>query len=183
MKKEIKLNLGCWHRNFGDDWVHIDQCYMPHISSHDIINLPFESNSVDLIYASHVISYWDRVEVIDVLRNWKRFLKKGGILRLAVPDFGVMSNLYQDGKVTLDDLLGPVYGHMQVAGEVIYHKTTYDHTSLIELLDNVGFNNIRRWDWRKVDHGIYDDHSQAYMAPKGDKENGTLISLNVECTK
>ena len=38
------------------------------------------------------------------------------------------------------------------------------------------------WDWRKVDHGKFDDHSQAYI-PHMQKETGTLISLNIEAVK
>ena len=43
---------------------HIDGGDYPHLDSNDIINLPYENNSVDLIYASHVIEYFDREEVI-----------------------------------------------------------------------------------------------------------------------
>ena len=66
--------------------------------------------------------------------------------------------------------------------EFIYHKTTYDFSSLKNILEKNGFNNVRYWDWKKVDHGIYDDYSQSYI-PHMDKENGYLMSLNVECEK
>ena len=36
--------------------------------------------------------------------------------------------------------------------------------------------------WRETEHSQFDDHSQAYV-PHMDKENGVLISLNVECNK
>ena len=64
----------------------------------------------------------------------------------------------------------------------IYHKTVYDKESLYLLLSNIGFKNIKEWNHKSVDHGIYDDHSQAYL-PHMDKKNGKLISLNLECTK
>lgn len=67
-------------------------------------------------------------------------------------------------------------------GENIYHKTIYDFDSLKKLLMSVGFKNVDRYDWRKTSHSKFDDHSQAYL-PHMDKENGTLISLNVECVK
>ena len=38
------------------------------------------------------------------------------------------------------------------------------------------------YDWEQTEHSKFDDHSQAYI-PHMDKENGTLISLNVECIK
>ncbi len=50
------------------------------------------------------------------------------------------------------------------------------------LLTKTQFYDIQEWDWRSVEHGKIDDYSQAYL-PHMDKENGTLISLNVECVK
>ena len=87
----IKINLGCGWRNFGKDWHHVDGGDYDHLDSRDIINLPFKDNSVDLIYASHVIEYFDRVEIIEVLNKWKSKLKSGGTLRLAVPNFKTMA--------------------------------------------------------------------------------------------
>ena len=74
----MKLHLGCGMKSFGDDWVHIDGSNYPHIHSHDIVNLPFEENTVDLIYLSHVFEYFDRDEAVDVLSKWKKVLKPGG---------------------------------------------------------------------------------------------------------
>jgi len=42
--------------------------------------------------------------------------------------------------------------------------------------------NIKRYNWKDTEHSKIDDHSQAYL-PHMDKDNGTLISLNVECIK
>ena len=65
---------------------------------------------------------------------------------------------------------------------MIYHKTVYEFASLKKLLDECGFTDVRRYDWRQTIHRDYDDHSQAYI-PHMDKEHGKLISLNVECVK
>lgn len=180
----IKLHLGCGKRDFGEDWIHIDGADFPHVQYHDVIDLPFMPDTVDLIYASHLLEYFDRYEVHGVLYNWYSKLKKGGILRLAVPNFEILVKLYQDKTLELDGILGPLYGRWYMGGDkYVYHKTTYDSWSLRELLlDDIGFKSIREWDWRKVDHGKFDDHSQAYI-PHMDKENGTLISLNLEAIK
>ena len=143
--KELKLNLGCWTRNFGEDWVHIDGGHYPHVSSHDIVNLPFENNTVDLIYASHVFEYVDREEGLEVLKKWVSKLKKGGTLRIAVPDFQSMAKLYIEDSVPLDKFLGPLFGKMKMDDETIYHKTVYDFTSLKKLLTDAGFNHIQRY--------------------------------------
>ena len=66
--------------------------------------------------------------------------------------------------------------------KTIYHKTVYDYSDLKKVLEDNGFGNIKKWDWKDVEHGKYDDYSQAYL-PHMDKINGTLISLNIECKK
>lgn len=179
----IKLHLGCGKKNFGEDWIHIDGSHYDHIHSHDIVNLPFEENSVDLIYLSHVFEYFDVDERHGVLKKWLKVLKPGGILRLAVPDFEACAKLYVNKSVPLSKYVGMFYGKWKMTEKVtIYHKTLYDFTIMKKVLEDNGFNNVRRWDWRKVDHGKFDDYSQAYL-PHMDKENGTLVSLNVECVK
>ena len=176
----IKVNLGCGWRNFGKDWHHVDGGDYDHLDSHDIFNLPFEDGTVDIIYASHVIAYFDREEIIPIIKNWKNKLKNGGILRLATPDFGQMMELYSNSHWKIDSFLGPLYGKMKMGKDTIYHKTAWDESSLFEMLKSVGFNDYARYDWKDYDvHVKNDDHSQAYL-PKMDKENGILISLNVE---
>lgn len=179
----MKLHLGCGKRNFGEEWIHIDGSNYPHISSYDITKLPFEDNTVDLIYASHVFEYFDREEAVEVLEEWKRVLKPGGILRLAVPDFEACAKLYVTGEYSLDRFASMFYGKWKVTEQLtVYHKTIYDFKSLEKVLIDNGFNTVKHWDWRKTCHSQFDDYSQAYL-PHMDKQNGTLISLNIEATK
>jgi predicted SAM-dependent methyltransferase len=178
----IKINMGCGWRDFGKDWVHIDGGDYPHLDSTDIFNLPYEDNSVDLIYASHVIEYFNREEVKDVLNEWIRILKPNGTLRLAVPNFKNMIFLYHTYEYPLETFLGPLYGQMSMGDKTIYHKTTYDFDSLKSLLESLDMKNVIEYDWRETEHSEFDDHSQAYI-PHMDKATGTLISLNMECKK
>jgi len=177
----IKLHLGCGWRNFGPDWVHIDGGDYAHLQHNDITNLPYDDNLVDVIYASHVIEYFDRTEIKSILQEWYRVLRPGGVLRVAVPDFLKLSWVYQDTK-NLDNILGPLFGKMPMGDQTIYHKTVYDFKSLKDLLQSLGFNDIISYNWKELDHAQFDDHSQAYY-PHMDKENGLLISLNVEAKK
>lgn len=178
-----KINMGCGWRNFGKEWIHIDGGDYDHLDYKSITNLSqFEDNSIDLIYASHVIEYFDRDEIKILLKEWKRILKTNGILRIAVPNFEVMSNLYLQKKIKLEQILGPLYGKMKMGDNNVYHKTTYDFESLKNILEFCDFKNIIIYNWKNTEHSTFDDHSQAYI-PHMDKENGILISLNVECQK
>jgi predicted SAM-dependent methyltransferase len=178
----IKINMGCGWRNFGTDWIHIDAGDYEHLDYKSITELEMQDDTVDLIYASHVIEYFDRETVKPLLEEWKRAMKSGAILRLAVPNFEALARLYVTGEIKLSKAVGPLYGRMLMADETIYHKTTYDFDSLKKVLESSGFVNVRLYDWRDTEHSQFDDHSQAYI-PHMDKENGTLISLNVECEK
>jgi predicted SAM-dependent methyltransferase len=180
--KKIKLHLGCGKRNFGSDWIHIDGGSFTHLEYYDVTRLEFGNNTVDTIYASHLIEYFSRNEIGPILNEWNRVLTPNGTLRVAVPDFESMSNLYVKSKLPLASILGPLYGELKMGESTIYHKTVYDFESISRLFLDHGFTNAHRYDWRETDHSEHDDHSQAYI-PHMDKEHGTLISLNVECQK
>ena len=178
-----KINMGCGWRNFGSDWIHIDSGDYDHIDYKSITDLSqFKNETIDLIYASHVIEYFDRKEVVPLIEEWHRVLKKGGILRVAVPNFAMMAHLYTTGAFLLDNFIGPLYGRMSMGNDTIYHKHVYDFKSLETLLISCHFEDCRLYDWRETEHHMFDDHSQAYL-PHMDKENGILVSLNVECVK
>ena len=178
----LNLHLGCGKR-YIPGFVHVDLADFPHIDyRHDIRTLPmFEDETVDLIYACHVLEYFDVYEVHDVLQEWHRVLKPNGTLRLAVPDFDALDFAYH--MWGLPAILGPLYGRWEVSpGVVIYHKTVYNMEDMEKLLRESGFSFVHRYDWRETIHKDYDDYSQAYL-PHMQKDTGTLISLNVECKK
>ena len=95
----MNLHLGCGKR-YIEGFVHVSLEDFPHINyRHDVRELPmFDDNVADLIYASHVIEYFDRVEVLEVLREWQRVLKPGGVLCVAVPDFAALAEVYGIAK-------------------------------------------------------------------------------------
>jgi predicted SAM-dependent methyltransferase len=182
----MNIHVGCWTRNI-PGFINVDLVDLPHIHhKRNIDDLSvFEDNSADLIYSSHNFEYFDRVDAKRVLAEWRRVLKPGGLLRLAVPDFEKLIHIYQQTG-DIHKILGPLFGrmgiHTSTGDQTIYHKTVYDFNSLKLLLEESGFGNVRRYDWRETIHRNYDDHSQAYF-PHMDKENGILLSLNIETNK
>ena len=190
----LQLHLGCNTVDFGPDWVHIDAAHHPHVSSHNVKELPFADGSASIVYSSHMFEYFDRDEAKEVLAEWFRVLMPGGTVRIAVPDFEAVARLYLDEttEVTLDTYVGMLFGKWTVGkgaaspspldGQNIFHRTVYDRRSLTAGLEAAGFEDVRKWDWRRVSHGHVDDFSQAYW-PHMHKENGTLVSLNLEARK
>ena len=179
---KVKLHLGCGKRHF-PGFIHIDRDPWEHLDyQRDIKDLSnFEDNSVDLIYLCHCFNSFDDDDARAALKEWHRILKKGGILRIAVPDFEAISMAYLSFKdLKLVKIL--VTGYYKGKLGTDYHRSVYDEATLKKLLEECGFKNVHRWDWRKTFHAEYDDYSQAYL-PHMDKENGMLVSLNLEAEK
>jgi len=154
-------------------WRHVD-----HVTPIDRLPM-FADDSVDLIYAAHVLEQFGRYRIFDVVSEWYRVLKPGGILRLAGPDFAKAARHYL-AHGDIREVIGLVVGGQADADD--FHKALFDEVNLGELLLDVGFASVDRYDWRATEHALIDDLSQAYL-PHLDKENGTLVSLNVEAVK
>jgi len=178
-----KLHLGCGAK-FIDGFIHVDANPHPHVDFRGAVDhLPFiEDGSIDLIYASHLLEHFGRHEVGRVLAEWHRVLAPGGVLRLGVPDYGACARLYVEGRLAngVKDILGLMMGGQRDIYD--YHKMIFDRASLDALLKEAGFRETRTWDWRTTEHAHIDDYTQAYL-PHMDKENGVLVSLNIEAIK
>jgi predicted SAM-dependent methyltransferase len=178
----VCIHLGCGKR-YIPGWIHVDVDDYPHIAHRSAAYpLPmFADRHADLIYASHFFAYYDRFEAQQVLREWLRVLKPGGVLRLSTPDFEKVVEVYgktQDLKL----FYGFLYGRYETLAGPIYYRMTYDYRTLEEAMLSAGFRAVRRYDWRRTIHRDYDDYSQSYL-PHMDKEHGTMMSLNVEALK
>lgn len=178
----MKLHLGCGPRHI-PGFVHVDAQPAPRV---DIVGpverLPMEDNSASLIYASHVLEHFGRHAYKAALREWFRVLKPGGILRLSVPDFAACAAIYYESGLAdgLSGLVGLIVGGQR--NEHDFHKMVFDEDFLRRELLDTGFREVRRWDWRATEHADIDDFSQAYI-PHLNKENGKLMSLNLEAVK
>jgi len=90
-----KLHLGCGTKHL-EGYTNIDIRYLPGVD--EINNIRFlrnyKNNTVDEIYACHVLEHFGRWEYKDVLKRWFEILKPGGQLRLAVPDFSSICSYY-----------------------------------------------------------------------------------------
>lgn len=81
-----KLNLGCG-RSIKDDFVNIDIVDFGGNLIHDLNTFPypFDENTFDYIYASHVLEHLD--SFYKTITELSRILKPGGILEVYAPFF------------------------------------------------------------------------------------------------
>lgn len=61
--------------------------------------LPFEANSIDYIYSSHVLEHFKRFESEGILKECHRILREGGIIRIVVPDLKLLAKKYLENDV------------------------------------------------------------------------------------
>ena len=177
----MKLHLGCGNKRI-DGFINIDCRYLPSVDKVENIKFlrSFKPNTVDLIYASHVLEHISRWEYKHCLKRWFDILKPGGVARIAVPDFDKICQHYIKFK-DLRMLSGLLYGGQDYFEN--NHFWCWDKETLSrELVDEIGFREVNQYDWRETEHSEIDDCSQAYL-PHMDKDNGILMSLNVEAIK
>lgn len=185
----LKLHLGCGKR-YLPGWTHIDLVDFPHIDyQRNAADLSiFEDGSVDEIYACNLLEHFTRSEIPKVLAEWARVLKcrekedspkTGGILRLSVPDFeaSVAHYLqYHDLAILESNFVGGQKDKFD------FHYYQFDFALMKTLLENIGFGNVQRYDWRDFLPEGFDDYSRCYL-PHMDFENGRLMVLNVTAEK
>ena len=176
----MKLHVGCGNVIISG-WSNLDIEKLPGVDIQDDIKTleKIEDGSCDIIYASHVLEHVGRNEFGNVLKTWNKKLKMNGVLRVAVPDFEKAIEWYTKTNNILD-IVGLVSGGQK--SDFDYHQMIYDKKYLTEVLEKCGFADIHEWNWRETEHNMYDDYSQSYL-PHMDKENGMLMSLNLEGKK
>jgi hypothetical protein len=110
----------------------------------DIRHLPdyFAYDSVDEILAYQVIEHFKQHEFEIVMLNWYECLKKGGILRIDVPDILATLKIVieaEDG-VDKDFVLRLIYGSGR--NDYCIHYNAFYPEKLTKILKNIGYRKI-----------------------------------------
>ena len=179
---EIKLNLGCG-RDVLAGWVNIDNSPSVLLSRwlvvkkllfrvglisktfyetewpKDIVwrnvsrGLPYPDDAVDKIYSSHMLEHLERERGELLLRECFRVLKRGGILRLVVPDLMFHARRYLQlvsenqsvGRGPHDEFLWNIYGaYLEKRRYGASHRYMYDWPTLRVVLQEIGFSQVIR---------------------------------------
>ena len=114
--------------------------------------LPFKSGSVDVLYSSHMFEHLDHEEAIAFLREARRVLRSGAIMRLAVPDISKQVERYLSSGDADEFVANTHLTQARPQGLVArlkvaflgtrHHQWMYDGASLSKLLAAHGFRNI-----------------------------------------
>jgi len=174
----MKLHLGCGKLKL-KTFINIDISSDTSDLKLDFTNLSiFNSSNIEEIYISHALEHFKRREIIPLILEWNRILKIDGVLRISVPDFEKVVQMYSKNR-DISELIGFLSGGQK--DEYDFHYINFDIYILEKLLKACGFDNIERYNTHDF-LGDKDDYSKCYL-PHMDFENGELMSLNIICKK
>lgn len=137
---DIKLHLGCGN-TIMSGWQNIDKySTKPGVLKHDIRKLPYEDNSVSVIYSSHMIEHVHQKELPDAIQEWFRVLKPGGQLIVRCPHGPTYLQKWLNGDdefrtgIGLNAVLGVQTNH-----DGVLNRGLFSESILTTALEKVGF--------------------------------------------
>jgi len=147
-KKKRYLNIGCGGRPTQStkdiEWVNIDKYLVPPGGIQaDAKDLPFEKETFDYVLCDQLLEHIEMADILTVLQEIKRVLKKGGTAIIAVPEF--KSAIKDFMSYDWDKYFNPfqyqwmsevIYGGQNHEGE--FHKTPMTPGFLHYALNMVG---------------------------------------------
>jgi predicted SAM-dependent methyltransferase len=175
----VYIHVGCGSINH-PKFINIDGLPAPHIHYIRAIDdlSPFKDNSADLIYACHCLEHFPHTKVLSVLAEWFRVLKPGGILRLSVPDFDLLLNIYKENGSEVNTILNMLMGGQDY--KYNFHMVIFNRKSIERLLRNTGFKEVLEWHPGSCELTTFDDYSNKKFLI-GSKYYP--VSLNIEAVK
>lgn len=145
--ERLWINLGCGPRTLAG-FVNVDLLDAPGVDVVADVSspLPFRDGQADLVYASHVLEHLPTAQVPAVLREWRRLLRDGGEVLIAVPNLELIAELLSSraGWFTPpnEPWIGAIYGGQK--DEHDFHKTGFTPLWLAKLLNDAGFGDIKQ---------------------------------------
>jgi predicted SAM-dependent methyltransferase len=176
---EINLHLGCGSINH-PKFLNIDGLpsqHIHHVGPIDDLS-KFQTDSVNLIYACHCLEHFPHRQVPKVLAEWFRTLKKGGILRLSVPNFDLLLEIYYDNGKDISTIVPVLMGNQDY--KYNFHMTAFNKANLTSLLEKAGFECVEEWQPGSCELTTFDDHSNSKHEVNGKQYP---VSLNLQAIK
>ncbi len=133
----LRLNLGCG-RDVREGFVNVDLFSdEPAVVQMDISRLELPDECADYVLASDVLEHFPHRRVPEVLREWARVLKPGGIIEVRCPSLRLQMQAYLRGDWSADVASYMIFGGQTNPGD--YHCVGFDETSIQVHLAKAGF--------------------------------------------
>ena len=171
----ICLHLGSGEINL-QGWINIDaqEGQHIHITEKDFKLNCFADNSISQIYLCHVLEHFTENEVDALMTTFKKKLIDGGILRVSVPDFDSIINIYNSGNKKIEKIHPILFGGQN--NPYNFHKSAFNKAKLINIFRRFEFDNIIEWNTKNIFGSSIGDYSDQFVKLKNKK---IPISLNL----
>ncbi len=144
----VEINIGKQYKKGGDVGP-------PDILADITRHIPLENNSVDLIFSRATLEHLTYYELINHFLECHRLIKKGGFVRMTVPDLDIMIDNYLKKEENLEKAKleseisnsEPIENHTDLfISRLLYHDHYYLHNydTLSRALKKTGFTNIKK---------------------------------------
>lgn len=143
----VRLNLGAGpsENPSSEPWIRvdIDRRWNPDIL-HDIRDpLPFQSKSIDEIWASHVLEHVENSLTLSILKDWHRVLVPGGRLGICVPNMDLAFSSYLGHPGDGNCYLGlHFFVYSAAGGPYSYHLAFFEKRWFEHYLPQIGFGQL-----------------------------------------
>jgi predicted SAM-dependent methyltransferase len=127
--------------------------------------LDLPDNSVEEIYASHILEHFSHKHTLLVLRDWVRALRPGGKIKIAVPDLNKIIDIYVSGQEPTMPIEAFIMGGHMDNDDV--HRSVFVPDKLKKQMELAGLKDVVEW----------------YPGPDFIDCSSYGISLNLEGTK
>ena len=148
MESTVRINLGCGAKLL-PGFINVDMPggnwsgKKPDVEADVTKRLPFNDGSADQVHAYHVFEHINRWQAEEVLTEWLRIVKPGGLLVLELPCLDKILALFDHFARTGEPLnfqltMWGLYGDPGYHNEAMTHKWCYSAAELRGLLEARG---------------------------------------------
>lgn len=166
------------HRILGFETLNVCWCSNVDYVADASKKLPFNANTFDIIYASHILEHTPWYQQPKVLKEWVRVLKTGGAIEIWVPnglliartfveaEDGLVNNIHMDGWYKFNEeqdacvwANGRIFSYGDGLGtktDPNWHLALFSPRYLVKLMRDSGLTQIEQLsskDVRGYDHG------------------------------
>jgi len=147
-KKYDRLHVGCG-KNYFKEWINADIDPRTDLIVFLQKRLPFRNLFLSRIYSEHVFEHVSYASGVSFLKEARRTLQPGGVLRIAMPDLDDLIDGYQQNWRRFDWVNWPAFSFIQTKAEMINiafrwwgHKHLYNKEELARALSAAGFSRF-----------------------------------------
>ena len=161
------MDLGCG-RNCHPELINLDYLWHPEVDvCWDIqTGIPFPDGKLKGIFTEHCLEHFPIAKAFYLLKECRRILRPGGILRIVVPDAGMYLERYYErsrkksaelfpfeAKEFFEGFYTPILSvnriYYQDREQAFGHRTMFDFDLMKKMLLKVGFGRVERQNYRE----------------------------------